>query len=72
MTVSQHGHQLYAALDAQDWERVHTLVSPDVVVQVGSSPPTGLEQWRRNQERFYAGFPDTTSSTTTSSTASDS
>jgi predicted ester cyclase len=52
------GKRLYAALDAQDWALIVELVSPDLVVQVGSSPPMGLAQWRRNQESFYRGFPD--------------
>ncbi|MET8797947.1 ester cyclase [Nocardia sp. NPDC004568] len=52
------GRRLYAALDAQDWSRLDGLVSPGLVVQVGSGSAMGLAQWRRNQEAFYRGFPD--------------
>lgn len=58
MPTEGSGRQLYAALDAQDWARVEALASPDLVVQVGSAPPIDIHQWRRNQQAFYAGFPD--------------
>jgi predicted ester cyclase len=58
MNTRDVGLRLYAALDSQNWQHVQELVSPDVFVQVGSSPPMGFDQWRRSQERFYAGFPD--------------
>ncbi|MGH3447603.1 MAG: ester cyclase [Nocardioidaceae bacterium] len=58
MTPAELGKRLYAVLDAQDWPQVQALVSPELVVQVGSSPPMDFDQWRRNQEAFYLGFPD--------------
>ncbi len=58
MDTSEVGHQLYAALDAQDWPRIEALAWPDLVVQVDSFPPMGFDQWRRGQEAFYVGFPD--------------
>jgi predicted ester cyclase len=33
-------------------------VPPRVVVEVGSSVPIGLDEWRANLEAFYRGFPD--------------
>ena len=58
MDSSHVGHQLYSALDAQDWPRVQSLVWPELVVQVGSLPAMGFDRWRHNQEAFYSGFPD--------------
>lgn len=58
MSSEERGRQLYAALDAQDWAAVAALVSPALVVQVASAPPIDLDQWRRNQQAFHAGFPD--------------
>ncbi|WP_332839061.1 ester cyclase [Nocardia bovistercoris] len=52
------GRRLYAALDAQDWSRLDRLISPGLVVQVGSGSAMGSTEWRRNQEAFYRGFPD--------------
>ncbi len=34
------------------------LVSPRVVVEVGSSAPTGLDEWRADLEPLNRGFPD--------------
>jgi predicted ester cyclase len=58
MTTLELGQRLYTALDAQEWAQVQALISTGLVVQVGSAPPMDLDQWRRNQEAFYAGFPD--------------
>jgi predicted ester cyclase len=49
---------LYAAMDRQDWSTVEALVSPRVVVEVGSSAPIGWDEWRGNLQEFYRGFPD--------------
>ncbi|WP_232235971.1 ester cyclase [Nocardia sp. BMG51109] len=57
-TIEALGKRLYAALDAQDWTVIGTLIAPALIVQVGSAPPMGLDVWRRNQEAFYRGFPD--------------
>jgi predicted ester cyclase len=48
----------YAALDRRDWSTVEALVSPRVVVEVGSSEPFGWDAWRANLEEFTRGFPD--------------
>jgi predicted ester cyclase len=48
----------YGALDRRDWSTVEALVSPRLVVEVGSSAPTSWEQWRVNLEEFHRGFPD--------------
>ncbi|GAB3405398.1 ester cyclase [Flindersiella endophytica] len=58
LPVARLGVRLYAALDAQDWPLIETLVSPSLSIQVGSSPPMRLEEWRRAQVGFYTGFPD--------------
>jgi predicted ester cyclase len=49
---------LYGAMDKQDTSTFDALVSPRVVVEVGSSVPIGLDEWRANLEVFYRGFPD--------------
>jgi predicted ester cyclase len=49
---------LYAAIDRRDWSTVEELVSPRLVVEVGSSKPLGWEEWRVNLEEFSTGFPD--------------
>ena len=49
---------LYGALDRQDWSTIEQMVSPRVVVEVGSSPRIGFQQWRDDMEAFYRGFPD--------------
>jgi predicted ester cyclase len=48
----------YGALDRRDWSTVEALVSPRLVVEVGSSAPIGWDQWRANLEDFHRGFPD--------------
>jgi len=49
---------LYGAIDKQDMSTVDALVSSRVVVEVGSSAPIGLDDWRANLQAFYRGFPD--------------
>ena len=49
---------LYRAMDCRDWATVEELVSPRVVVEVGSGRPMGWEEWRATLEEFTAGFPD--------------
>jgi len=49
---------LYGALDRRDWPTVEALVSPRLVVEVGSSGPTSWDQWRADLDEFYGGFPD--------------
>jgi predicted ester cyclase len=46
------------AMDRQDMSTFDELVSPRVVVEVGSSAPTGLDEWRADLEPLYRGFPD--------------
>jgi predicted ester cyclase len=49
---------LYGAMDKQDTSTFDALVSARVVVEVGSSVPIGLDEWRANLAEFYRGFPD--------------
>jgi predicted ester cyclase len=49
---------LYESIDKQDTSTFDALVSSRVVVEVGSSAPMGLEEWRANLEEIYLGFPD--------------
>src|SRR5690242_17425711 len=48
----------YSAVDRRDWSTAEALVSPRVVVEVGSSGPTGWQEWRASLEDFNRGFPD--------------
>jgi len=49
---------LYGSMDKQDTSTFDALVSSRVVVEVGSSAPMGLEEWRAHLEEIYLGFPD--------------
>jgi predicted ester cyclase len=49
---------LYSAMDNRDTSTFDALVSPRVVVEVGSSAPIGLDDWRAHLQAFYRGFPD--------------
>jgi predicted ester cyclase len=49
---------LYTALDHQDWSRLEEMVSPRVVVEVGSATRIGFQEWRDTMAAFYRGFPD--------------
>jgi predicted ester cyclase len=49
---------LYGAMDKQDTSTFDALVSSRVVVEVGSSAPMGLEEWRTHLQEIYLGFPD--------------
>jgi predicted ester cyclase len=49
---------LYGAIDKQDTSTFDELVSSRVVVEVGSSAPIGLDDWRADLQAFYLGFPD--------------
>jgi predicted ester cyclase len=49
---------LYGAIDKQDASTFDALVSPRVVVEVGSSGPMGLDDWRAHLREFHRGFPD--------------
>ncbi len=48
----------YSAIDRRDWSTLKVLVSPRVVVEVGSAQPFGWDDWRVNLEEFVRGFPD--------------
>ena len=48
----------YAAIDRRDWSTIEALVSPRVIVEVGSSEPFGRNEWQANSEEFTRGFPD--------------
>jgi predicted ester cyclase len=45
-------------MDNQDTSTFDALVSPRVVVEVGSSAPIGLDEWRAKLEPLHLGFPD--------------
>lgn len=49
---------LYGSMDKRDTSTFDALVSPRVVVELGSSAPIGLDGWRAQLESFYRGFPD--------------
>ena len=49
---------LYSAIDRRDWSTVEELVSPRLVVEIGSASPIGWEAWRSDLEAFSQGFPD--------------
>ncbi|HEX2283555.1 MAG TPA: ester cyclase [Mycobacterium sp.] len=49
---------LYGAMDRQDWSTIEAVVSPRLVVDVGSSAPMGWDAWRSQLQEFYRGFPD--------------
>ncbi len=49
---------LYGAMDKQDTSTFDALVSSRVVVEIGSSAPMGIDEWRANLEEIYRGFPD--------------
>ncbi len=48
----------YSAIDRRDWSTVEALVSPRLVVEVGSSEPLSWVEWRAHLEEFTRGFPD--------------
>jgi predicted ester cyclase len=49
---------LYGSMDKQDTSTFDALVSSRVVVEVGSSAPMGLEEWRAHLQEIYLAFPD--------------
>lgn len=49
---------LYGAVDRRDWSTVEALVSPRLVVEVGSAQAHGWAEWRQQFEEFRNGFPD--------------
>jgi predicted ester cyclase len=49
---------LYGSIDKRDVSTFEALVSPRVVVEVGSSAPYGLDEWRSHLQAFSRGFPD--------------
>jgi predicted ester cyclase len=49
---------LYGSMDKQDTSTFDALVSSRVVVEVGSSAPMGLEEWRAHLQGIYLAFPD--------------
>ena len=49
---------LYATIDRRDWTTLEALVSPRVVVEVGSAPPVGWAAWVGQLREFARVFPD--------------
>ncbi|ODQ93520.1 ester cyclase [Mycolicibacterium holsaticum] len=49
---------LYGAIDRRDWSTLEALVSPRVVVEVGSGAPIGWDAWLAHLQGFCQAFPD--------------
>ncbi|OBB18088.1 ester cyclase [Mycolicibacterium elephantis] len=49
---------LYGAIDRRDWSTLEALVSPRVVVEIGSAAPIGWDAWRQHLQEFADAFPD--------------
>lgn len=49
---------LYGAIDRRDWSTLEALVSPRVVVEVGSAAPIGWDAWLAHLQGFSEAFPD--------------
>jgi predicted ester cyclase len=49
---------LYGAIDRRDWSTLEALVSPRVVVEVGSGAPIGWDAWLAHLQGFSQAFPD--------------
>lgn len=49
---------LYGAIDRRDWSTLEALVSPRVVVEVGSGAPIGWDAWLAHLLGFSQAFPD--------------
>ncbi|BBY79118.1 ester cyclase [Mycolicibacterium pulveris] len=49
---------LYGAIDRHDWRTLEALVSPRVVVEIGSSAPIGWDAWLQHLREFAEAFPD--------------
>lgn len=49
---------LYGAIDRRDWSTLEALVSPRVVVEVGSAGPIGWDEWLAQLQEFARAFPD--------------
>ncbi|WP_254020012.1 ester cyclase [Mesorhizobium escarrei] len=58
MDIREIARNFYATIDAQDWDRLANLVSPDLTVHLGSANPIGFDDWRKSLTEFFAGFPD--------------
>ena len=50
--------RFYTSVDRRDWETVEALMSPRLVVEVGSAPRVGWQEWRAHLEEFTLAFPD--------------
>ncbi|MGV0870868.1 ester cyclase [Mycolicibacterium sp. XJ879] len=49
---------LYGAIDRRAWSTLEELVSPRVVVEVGSAGPIGWDAWLTQLREFSEAFPD--------------
>ncbi|WP_156942605.1 ester cyclase [Mesorhizobium sp. L48C026A00] len=58
MDIREIARNLYATIDAQDWDRLAGLVSPDLAVHLASASPIGFDDWRKSLTEFFVGFPD--------------
>ncbi|WP_353829493.1 ester cyclase [Mesorhizobium sp.] len=58
MDIREIARNLYATIDARDWDRLAGLVSPDLAVHLASANPIGFDDWRKSLTEFFVGFPD--------------
>ncbi|AZN96010.1 ester cyclase [Mesorhizobium sp. M9A.F.Ca.ET.002.03.1.2] len=58
MHIREFARNFYATIDAQEWDRLSSLVSPDLAVHLGSANPIGFDDWRKSLAEFFVGFPD--------------
>ncbi|TIV00801.1 MAG: ester cyclase [Mesorhizobium sp.] len=61
MDIREVARNFYATVDTQDWDKLASLVSPDLAVHLGSANPIGFDDWRKSLTEFFVGFPDGTS-----------
>ncbi|MER8828017.1 ester cyclase [Mesorhizobium sp. M0938] len=58
MDIREVARNFYATIDAQDWDRLAGLASPDLAVHLGSASPIRFDDWRKSLGEFFVGFPD--------------
>jgi predicted ester cyclase len=58
MHIREVARNVYATIDTQEWDRLASLVSPDLAVRLGSAGPIGFDDWRKSLAEFFVGFPD--------------
>ncbi|TIQ13641.1 MAG: ester cyclase [Mesorhizobium sp.] len=58
MDIREVARNFYATIDTQDWDKLASLVSPDLAVHLGIAKPIGFDDWRKSLTEFFVGFPD--------------